>query len=144
LHTKNDNQVAAPVVFVFHGGFGIGAQAESNYGMSKLAETNNFIAVYPDGRSNAWNSVVASFESVAEAAKALNIFGSGISATCTGVNMLYCNQRLQSHLIFGKHVHVNICLHRCITFQAHNPPICCRYPSTEYRTHFDSVQANVV
>jgi poly(3-hydroxybutyrate) depolymerase len=41
--------VATPVVLMFHGGFGNGAQFEKNSGMDKLADQEGFITVYPDG-----------------------------------------------------------------------------------------------
>lgn len=50
----NANNQSA-VVFFFHGGFGSGTFAENRYGMSIVAEANNFIVVYPDGVNAAWN-----------------------------------------------------------------------------------------
>ncbi|MEQ1634927.1 MAG: PHB depolymerase family esterase, partial [Planctomycetota bacterium] len=38
-----------PVVMVFHGGGGNGAQIEESTGFSKLADRSGFVAVYPDG-----------------------------------------------------------------------------------------------
>jgi len=45
-----------PVVFLFHGGFGNGANAEQKYGMDPVADNNTFIVVYPDGWALAWNA----------------------------------------------------------------------------------------
>lgn len=45
----------APVVFVFHGGGGNGAQAERFTRFSRLADREGFIAVYPDGWEKNWN-----------------------------------------------------------------------------------------
>ncbi|HRK29013.1 MAG TPA: PHB depolymerase family esterase [Chitinophagales bacterium] len=45
-----------PLVFVLHG-FTQSAQAIMNYsGFNTVAEANNFIAVYPNGVGNAWNT----------------------------------------------------------------------------------------
>lgn len=48
-----------PVVFVFHGGFGSGAQAAEAYGWREKAEAEGFLAVFPDGvgRVQTWNAV---------------------------------------------------------------------------------------
>ena len=46
----------APVVLVFHGGFGTGARVASQTGFDAEAERRGFIAVYPDGIGRAWNA----------------------------------------------------------------------------------------
>jgi polyhydroxybutyrate depolymerase len=46
----------APVVLVFHGGFGTGARVASQTGFDAEAERRGFIAVYPDGLGRAWNA----------------------------------------------------------------------------------------
>lgn len=50
-----------PLVVVLHGGFGSGANVENQTSLSLLADTNGFIAVYPDGVANSkgtrtWNA----------------------------------------------------------------------------------------
>ena len=46
----------APLVLVFHGGFGTGARVASQTGFDAEAEKRGFIAVYPDGIGRAWNA----------------------------------------------------------------------------------------
>ena len=46
----------APLVLVFHGGFGTGARVASQTGIDAEAEKRGFIAVYPDGLGRAWNA----------------------------------------------------------------------------------------
>ncbi|HEU0303391.1 MAG TPA: PHB depolymerase family esterase [Gaiellaceae bacterium] len=46
----------APVVLVFHGGFGTGARVASQTGFDAEAERRGFIAVYPDGIGRTWNA----------------------------------------------------------------------------------------
>jgi polyhydroxybutyrate depolymerase len=46
----------APVVLVFHGGFGTGARVATQTGFDAEAEKRGFIAVYPDGVGRAWNA----------------------------------------------------------------------------------------
>jgi polyhydroxybutyrate depolymerase len=46
----------APVVLVFHGGFGTGARVASQTGFDAEAERRGFLAVYPDGVGRAWNA----------------------------------------------------------------------------------------
>jgi len=46
----------APVVLVFHGGFGTGARVASQTGFDAEAERRRFIAVYPDGIGRTWNA----------------------------------------------------------------------------------------
>jgi len=53
--TYSQNRATA-VVFLLHGGFGTGLQAESAYGMNTVANANNFIVVYPDGFLRTWNA----------------------------------------------------------------------------------------
>jgi polyhydroxybutyrate depolymerase len=43
---------AVPLVIGLHGGLGTSAQFEGNSGLDDLAESNHFIAVYPDGIGN--------------------------------------------------------------------------------------------
>jgi polyhydroxybutyrate depolymerase len=47
---------SAPLVLVFHGGFGTGARVASQTGFDAEAERRGFIAVYPDGLGRAWNA----------------------------------------------------------------------------------------
>lgn len=64
LHTPPgaEKQKALPLVLVFHGGGGHGEQVEIATGFSRLADRENFVAVYPDGtgqfarRLLTWNS----------------------------------------------------------------------------------------
>lgn len=49
-------QTKAPVVLVFHGGFGTGARVASQTGFDAEAERRGFIAVYPDGIGRTWNA----------------------------------------------------------------------------------------
>ena len=56
MPTIYNNTRPTPIVFLFHGGFGTGTQAESAYKLDPVAESNNFIAVYPDGIQAAWNA----------------------------------------------------------------------------------------
>jgi polyhydroxybutyrate depolymerase len=51
--------VPVPVVFVFHGGFGSGAQAAADYGWREKADAEGFLAVFPDGVGavQTWNAV---------------------------------------------------------------------------------------
>lgn len=44
-----------PLVFNFHGYTSTGAQQQAYSLMDQVADTANFIVVYPDGLSNAWN-----------------------------------------------------------------------------------------
>jgi polyhydroxybutyrate depolymerase len=44
-----------PLVIVMHGAGGTGAGTESFTGFNTLADTENFIVVYPDGVNNVWN-----------------------------------------------------------------------------------------
>jgi polyhydroxybutyrate depolymerase len=46
----------APLVLVFHGGFGTGTRVASQTGFDAEAERRGFIAVYPDGLGRAWNA----------------------------------------------------------------------------------------
>jgi polyhydroxybutyrate depolymerase len=46
----------APVVLVFHGGFGTGERVAMQTGFDAEAERRGFIAVYPDGIGRAWNA----------------------------------------------------------------------------------------
>lgn len=45
----------APLLFVFHGGGGTGAQAERVFGMNTMADKYGFIVVYPDGLNRHWH-----------------------------------------------------------------------------------------
>ncbi len=45
---------AAPLVYVVHGRFGSGLQAESAYGFAPFADSNGWIMVYPDGYEKSW------------------------------------------------------------------------------------------
>ena len=47
--SKIEPRTQVPLVLAFHGGGGNGSGFESNSGFSGLAESNNFIVVYPDG-----------------------------------------------------------------------------------------------
>lgn len=49
LPPQYDGRRALPLVIVFHGGGGSGAQARRQYGMSELGRREGFIAVHPDG-----------------------------------------------------------------------------------------------
>jgi polyhydroxybutyrate depolymerase len=49
-------QQPAPIVLVFHGGFGTGAGAARLTGFDAVAEKRGFIAVYPDGIGRTWNA----------------------------------------------------------------------------------------
>jgi polyhydroxybutyrate depolymerase len=46
----------APLVLVFHGGFGTGSRVAAQTGFDAEAERRRFIAVYPDGVGRAWNA----------------------------------------------------------------------------------------
>lgn len=45
------NPTAVPLVFVFHGSLGTAEAIQGSYGMDAVAETENFIAVYPAGEN---------------------------------------------------------------------------------------------
>lgn len=49
-----------PLVFVLHGAGGTGAGTEGFTGFNDLAETENFMVVYPDGVNNGWSDGRAS------------------------------------------------------------------------------------
>lgn len=49
LPPQYDGRRALPLVIVFHGGGGSGAQARRAYGMSELGRREGFITVHPDG-----------------------------------------------------------------------------------------------
>jgi polyhydroxybutyrate depolymerase len=51
----DDSDDPAPLVIVMHGAGGTGAGTESFTGFDPLADRENFIVVYPNGVSNAWN-----------------------------------------------------------------------------------------
>ena len=44
-------QTLIPLVLLFHGGGGNGAQAASSYQLNPIADREGFFAVYPDGTS---------------------------------------------------------------------------------------------
>lgn len=44
-----------PLVFVFHGGGGTGAQAKRVYGMDAMADKFGFVVAYPDGLNKHWH-----------------------------------------------------------------------------------------
>lgn len=50
-----DAAVPIPLVMVLHGASGSGARSQSWLGFDELAETENFIVVYPDGLYNNWD-----------------------------------------------------------------------------------------
>jgi polyhydroxybutyrate depolymerase len=50
-----DGTVAVPLLFVFHGRGGVGADIEKTCGFAELAARKNFIAVFPDGLGKEWN-----------------------------------------------------------------------------------------
>lgn len=50
-----DSSDAFPLVIVMHGAGGSGSGIESVSGFNELAESEGFIAVYPDGISGVWN-----------------------------------------------------------------------------------------
>lgn len=58
VHAPDGYDPTAPtmVVFMFHGYFENAGSAESRSGFSPLGDAENFIAVYPQGRSNSWNA----------------------------------------------------------------------------------------
>lgn len=45
----------APLVLVFHGGFGTGADLAPRIGMNTLADRAGFLVAYPDGLNKHWN-----------------------------------------------------------------------------------------
>lgn len=47
---------ARPVVILFHGGLGTGANAESAYNFNPVGQANNLILLYPDGFGKSWNA----------------------------------------------------------------------------------------
>ncbi len=49
------SSTAVPLVVVLHGAGGSGNEIESWSGWSQLAETENFVVIYPDGLNNVWN-----------------------------------------------------------------------------------------
>jgi polyhydroxybutyrate depolymerase len=53
--TYDETGEPVPLVIVLHGAGGTGAWIESFSGFNDLSNTENFIAVYPDGLNNAWN-----------------------------------------------------------------------------------------
>ncbi len=55
VHPPEGGANELPVLMVFHGGYGTAAGAERNYGLSGLADTEGFIAVYPQGLGRHWN-----------------------------------------------------------------------------------------
>jgi len=50
-----DGQRSLPLVLVLHGGRGTAAQIENHTGFSLLAETEGFLAAYPQGVDKQWN-----------------------------------------------------------------------------------------
>jgi polyhydroxybutyrate depolymerase len=56
IHRPATLPAAAPLVLMLHGGFGTGEQAEQAYGWSELADREQFVVAYPDGRDRAWNA----------------------------------------------------------------------------------------
>jgi polyhydroxybutyrate depolymerase len=58
LYRPASLSLAAPVplVVMLHGGFGDGSQAERSYGWDAKADSQHFVAVYPDGLDRAWNA----------------------------------------------------------------------------------------
>jgi polyhydroxybutyrate depolymerase len=55
LHKPAGLPRSASLVVVLHGGFGSAEQAERSYGWDQLADSEKFVAVYPDGVKRAWN-----------------------------------------------------------------------------------------
>ena len=55
VYVPKDVTDLVPVVFVFHGGRGVSAQLERYTRFSELAETEKFIAAYPQGIDRGWN-----------------------------------------------------------------------------------------
>ncbi len=49
------NSESVPLVIVMHGAGGTGANTEGYTGFDTLADSENFVAVYPDGVNNGWN-----------------------------------------------------------------------------------------
>jgi polyhydroxybutyrate depolymerase len=56
LPTTFNSSQSLPLVFVLHGFTQTASAIMSVTGFNDLAETNNFIAVYPNGVGNAWNT----------------------------------------------------------------------------------------
>ena len=50
-----DQSKAAPLVMVFHGGFGSGSRIARHIGMNRVADREKFLVVYPDGVDRHWN-----------------------------------------------------------------------------------------
>jgi len=50
-----DQSKAAPLVMVFHGGFGSGSRIARHIGMNRVADREKFLVVYPDGVDSHWN-----------------------------------------------------------------------------------------
>jgi polyhydroxybutyrate depolymerase len=55
LHKPAGVPASAALVIVLHGGFGTGDYAERNYGWDQLADSQKFVAAYPNGFNRAWN-----------------------------------------------------------------------------------------
>jgi len=57
LYTPTSLQASspAPLVLIFHGGFGSGADLAPRIGMNAVADRAGFIAVYPDALNKHWN-----------------------------------------------------------------------------------------
>jgi polyhydroxybutyrate depolymerase len=51
----HDPNRPTPLVLVFHGGFGNGAQVANRLGMNAVADRGGFLVAYPDGYDKHWN-----------------------------------------------------------------------------------------
>lgn len=56
VYVPSRPKAKAPVVLVFHGGFGTGARVAAQTGFDAEAEKRGFVAVYPDGIGRTWNA----------------------------------------------------------------------------------------
>ncbi len=46
---------AVSVVYVLHGRYGTGVQAQTSYGFDAIADVRGLVIIYPDGVDNSWN-----------------------------------------------------------------------------------------
>lgn len=56
LPARIDRRQPAPLVLLFHGGGGTGAQLEGSARFTPVADREGVVAVYPDGLSRTWNA----------------------------------------------------------------------------------------
>ena len=56
IHVPETLAAEPALVFMLHGGFGSGRQAERSYGWTAASDSDGFVVVYPDGENRAWNA----------------------------------------------------------------------------------------